>query len=286
MKRTVVWLILLAMAVCLFAVPAVAEETDQVVEAVKARGKLNVGVKADVPGFGYQELGGDYEGLEIDLAKAFAEKLLGDPNAVSFTAVTAKTRGPLLDTGELDVIIATFTIMPDRLLQYDFSQPYYVDAVGLLVKTADNISTYADLDGKTIGVAQSSSTRAALEPAAEERGINVEFLEFQTYPDIKAALDSGRVQCFSVDKAILTGYLDDTVVLLPDSFAAQPYGAAFKKGNAGLTAVYDELISEMRESGELDALVAKYDLPTLNWDELDSFHESLWTAAAELEAAQ
>ncbi|MDR2656886.1 MAG: transporter substrate-binding domain-containing protein [Oscillospiraceae bacterium] len=286
MKRTVVWLVLLAVVACLFTVPAMAEETDPAVEAIKARGKLNIGVKADVPGFGYQELGGDYEGLEIDLAKAFAEKLLGDPDAVSFTAVTAKTRGPLLDTGELDVIIATFTIMPDRLLQYDFSQPYYVDAVGLLVKTADNISAYADLDGKTIGVAQSSSTRAALEPAAEELGINVEFLEFQTYPDIKAALDSGRVQCFSVDKAILTGYLDDTVTLLPDSFAAQPYGAAFKKGNEGLTAIYDELISEMRESGELDTLVAKYGLPTLNWDELDAFHESLWAAAAELEAAQ
>ncbi|MDR1599430.1 MAG: transporter substrate-binding domain-containing protein [Oscillospiraceae bacterium] len=286
MKRTVIWIALLALAACLFAAPSMAEEADPVVEAIKARGKLNIGVKADVPGFGYQELGGDYEGLEIDIAKLFAAKILGDPDAVSFTAVTAKTRGPLLDTGELDAVIATFTIMPDRLLQYDFSQPYYVDAVGLLVKTADGISTYADLDGKTIGVAQSSSTRAALEPAALELGITVEFLEFQTYPDIKAALDSGRAQCFSVDKAILTGYLDDTVVLLPDSFAAQPYGAAFKKGNTGLLAEYDALIDELRGSGELDALVAKYGLPALNWDELDAFHESLWAAAAELEAAQ
>ncbi|MDR1570615.1 MAG: transporter substrate-binding domain-containing protein [Oscillospiraceae bacterium] len=277
---------LVMIAILAFALPSFAEEVDPAIAAIQARGKLLVGVKADVPGFGYQELGGEFEGLEIDIAKSLAEKILGDPNAVSFTAVTAKTRGPLLDTGELDLILATFTIMPDRLLQYEFSKPYFVDAVGLLVKSADGIETYADLDGKTVGVAQSSSTRAALEPAAEELGITVEFLEFPTYPDIKAALDSGRVQCFSVDKAILTGYIDDTVVLLPDSFAAQPYGAAIKKGNEGLLAVVDELVSELRANGTLDELVAKHSLPTVNWDEVDAYGESLWAEAAELLAAQ
>lgn len=275
---------LLAAALLLLAAPSLASETDAALDAIRTRGKLLVGVKADVPGFGAQELGGEFAGLEIDLAKALAEKILGDPNAVVFTAVTAKTRGPLLDTGELDVVIATFTIMPDRLLQYEFSRPYFVDAVGLLVKKADGISTYADLADKTVGVAQSSSTRAALEPAAEALGIKVEFLEFPTYPDIKAALDSGRVQCFSVDKAILTGYIDDTVVLLPDSFSAQPYGMSIKKGNTALLAAADELVAELRANGKLDEMVAANALPSVNWDEVDSYGESLWAAAAELAA--
>ena len=101
--------------------PALAEDAADIA-AIKARGTLLVGVKADVPGFGYQELGGEFEGLEIDLAHKLAEVILGDANAVEFTAVTAKTRGPLLDTGELDMVIATFTIKPDRILQYELLQ--------------------------------------------------------------------------------------------------------------------------------------------------------------------
>ncbi|GHU65139.1 amino acid ABC transporter substrate-binding protein [Clostridia bacterium] len=286
MKRTLIWIVLLAMVACLFAAPALAEETDSVIEGIKARGKLNVGVKADVPGFGYQELGGDFEGLEIDIAHKLAEAILGDPNAVSFTAVTAATRGPLLDTGELDIILATFTIKADRLLQYAFSKPYYVDAIGLLVKKDSGIQSFADLNGKTIGVATSASTRDALTAAAELAGYDIQFGEFPTYPDIKAALDSDRVQCFSVDKAILNGYVDDTVVLLPDSFAAQPYGAAIKLGNDGLLEYVDAFIAELRASGTMDELVAKWSLPTVNWEEVDAYGVSIWEEAEVLKAAQ
>ncbi len=264
-------------------IPAIAEDAAEVT-AIKERGKLLVGVKADVPSFGYQELGGEFEGLEIDLAHKLAETILGDPNAVEFTAVTAKTRGPLLDTGELDAIIATFTIKADRILQYEFSKPYYVDAIGLLVTKASGIASFADLDGKTIGVAQSATTRDALQAAADAAGYSMEFAEFPTYPDLKAALDSGRIDCFSVDKAILMGYLDDTTVLLSDSFAAQPYGVAVKKGNLGLLAVVDELIMASRADGSMDELVVKWNLPTVDWDVVDQYGIDLWAEAEELAA--
>lgn len=280
--------VLLALLVALTAVAAMAEASfnaeDPAIKAIIARGKLLVGVKADVPKFGYQELGGAFEGLEIDLAKALAQKLLGDENAVVFTAVTAATRGPLLDTGELDAIIATFTIKPDRILQYEFSKPYFVDAIGLLVKKDSGITGFADLNGKTIGVAQSATTRSALEAAAAEKGYTLNFSEFPSYPDIKAALDSGRIDCFSVDKAILMGYVDETVTLLPDSFASQPYGVAVKKGNTELIGVVNGLIAELRASGELDALVAKWELAPVDWAVVDAY-DVLWEEAAALAAA-
>lgn len=283
MKKFLALLLTASLFIGLVAV-ATAEDTAPEVQAIIDRGVLNVGVKADVPGFGYQELGGEFEGLEIDLAKALAEKILGDPEAVKFTAVTAKTRGPLLDTGELDMVIATFTIMPDRLLQYEFSKPYFVDAIGLLVKKDKGIEGFADLAGMTIGVAQSATTKDSLSAAADELGITMEFAEFPTYPDLKAALDSDRIACFSVDKAILMGYVDDTVVLLPDSFSSQPYGIAIKKGNEGLLAIADDIIAAMRVDGALDALVTKWNLPPVNWDEVDAYGESIWAAAADLGA--
>ncbi len=270
----------LTMAVCM---TAMADEAAEIT-AIKDRGTLLVGVKADVPGFGYQELGGEFEGLEIDLAHKLAEVILGDANAVQFTAVTAKTRGPLLDTGELDMVIATFTIKPDRILQYEFSKPYFVDAIGLLVLKDSGINGFADLAGKTIGVAQAATTKDALQASADASGMTVEFAEFPTYPDIKAALESGRVACFSVDKAILMGYLDDTTVLLSDSFAPQPYGVAIKKGNVGLLALVDETIAAMRADGSLDGLVAKNNLATVDWAVVDAY-DTLWEEAAALAPA-
>jgi len=182
-------------------------------------------------------------------------------------------------------VIATFTIKADRIVQYDFSKPYFVDAIGLMVLKDSGYTGFADLDGKIIGVAQSATTKDALQAAADEAGMTVEFSEFPTYPDIKAALSSGRIDCFSVDKAILMSYLDDTVEILPDSFAAQPYGVAVKKGNEGLLTVVNDTIAAMREDGSLDELVAANNLTAVNWDEVDSY-DYLWEDAAALEAAE
>ncbi len=283
MRKLLSFILVLALMLVCF-IPALAEDAAEVA-AIKARGVLNVGVKADVPNFGYQELGGDtYEGLEIDLAHKLAEAILGNADAVAFTPVTAKTRGPLLDTGELDLVIATFTIKPDRILQYDFSKPYFIDAIGLMVNKASGFKAFADLSGKTIGVAQSATTKDALTAAAEKAGITVSFAEFPSYPDIKAALGSGRVDCFSVDKSILNGYVDDTTEILPDSFSPQPYGVAMKKGNVGLLAIVDETIAALRADGTLDELVSKWTLPAVDWAIVDQYGVDLWAAAAELAA--
>ena len=70
------------------------------IKAIKDRGSLKVGVKVDVPKFGYKDpKTSNIEGLEVDIAKAVAKKILGDENKISLEGVNAKTRGPLLDSG-------------------------------------------------------------------------------------------------------------------------------------------------------------------------------------------
>lgn len=231
------------------------------VDRIKARGVLNVGVKVDVPGFGYKNIStGANEGFEIDLARQIAKAILGDETKVSFTPVTAKTRGPLLDTGELDIVIATFTVTEERKLSYEFSTIYYTDAVSLLVKKADGYKSLKDLDGKTIGVAQSATTKAVLETEAKNQGITLKFSEYTSYPEIKVALDSGRVQAFSVDRAILMGYIEDSTEILADRYAPQEYGAAMKKGNLELLSVVNSTIAGLDASGELLAMKAVWGL--------------------------
>jgi putative glutamine transport system substrate-binding protein len=238
-----------------------AEELPAGVQAIKDAGEIRVGVKADVPNFGLLDAAtNEYEGMEIDMAYALAERIGLTADDVKFEAVTAKTRGPLLDNGQLDVVIATFTIKPERLEQWNFSQAYYQDEVGLLVKKSAGIAGLADLDGKVVGVAQGATSRDAVQVEADKAGIKVSFLEFATYPEINAALESGRVDAFSVDKSILSGYVTDASVILPDGFSPQDYGAAMKKGNDDLTDFFNEMLTEMESSGDMAALLTKWNL--------------------------
>ncbi|WP_374711467.1 transporter substrate-binding domain-containing protein [Symbiobacterium terraclitae] len=231
------------------------------VQKIKDAGVLRVGVKEDVPKFGYLDPAKNvHEGMEIDLAKRIAKEIFGDESKVQFTGVNAKTRGPALDNGEIDMVIATFTITEERKKSWNFSDPYFTDNVGFLVLADSGITSWKDLDGKTIGVAQSASTRAALTEQAEKDGITVNFMEFATYPEIKAALDSGRIDAFSVDQSILWGYKDDKNVMLPDKFAPQDYGIATKKSNTELAEFVNNIVKEMKASGEMDQLYEKWGL--------------------------
>ncbi|MCB8817015.1 transporter substrate-binding domain-containing protein [Desulfosporosinus shakirovi] len=230
------------------------------VQAIKDRGVLKVGVKVDVPNFGYKDpKTEEITGFEIDLAKAISKEILGTEK-IETTAVTAKTRGPLVDSGDVDLVIATFTVTEERKKSYNFSDAYFTDGVKLMVKKDSGIQGLKDLNGKKIGVAQSATSKKAIQEAADKIEAKVTFMEFSTYPEIKAALDSGRVDCFSVDGSILSGYLDDTTVILADSFSPQDYGIASKKGNDGLAKLVNDTIAKQKTSGELDKMIQKWGL--------------------------
>lgn len=232
------------------------------IKAIKDRGVLKVGVKVDVPKFGYKDpQTGKIDGFEIDLARALAKKILGDENKIELQGVVAKTRGPLLDNGDLDTVIATFTITEERKNSYNFTDPYYTDGVGLMVKKSSGLKSLKDMNGKRIGVPQSATTRKALQAEIDKiPGMKVTFLEFGTYAEVKTALDSGRIDVYSIDVAILMGYMDNSVEILADRYAPQLYGAATKKTNTALAKLINDTFADMKKSGEMDKILAKWGL--------------------------
>jgi putative glutamine transport system substrate-binding protein len=260
MKKFLLTSVLAVLVLSLLLTPCGAVSRDSPdLKAIKDRGVLRVGVKIDVPKFGYKDpKTGKINGFEVDLARTIAQKILGKKAKLELQAVNAKTRGPLLDNGEIDMVAATFTITEERKQTYNFSDPYFKDGIGLLVKKAARFKSLKDLNGKRIGVAQSATTKNAIQAEADKLGIKVEFAEFATYPEIKAALDSGRVDCFSVDTAILFGYLSRSTILLPDRFSPQNYGIATKKGNDGLAALVNGIITELKANGQLNKLIKKW----------------------------
>ena len=235
------------------------------VQKIKDAGVLKVGTKVDVPKCGLQNTAtGEMEGFEVDLAYEIAGKIFGctaaeakEKKLVAFQGVTAKTRGPLLDNGEVDLVIATYTITEERKESWNFSDPYYTDAVGLLVLKDSGITSCADLDGKIIAVSQGSTTKKVFQEYLDEQGIDVkpEFEEFDGYPSMAAALSAKNVDVFSVDRAILAGYNDDTTIILEDRFAEQDYGVASKLDNKGLAALVNEVVTDLKSSGTIDQML-------------------------------
>lgn len=270
MKRKILTFLLMAAIGLSLAACGTADAGLTALERIEKRGVLKVGCKSDIPKFSrLSTLTEQYEGFEDDLAYAIAGKIFGcsmeeakEQELVAFQSVTAKTRGPLLENGELDLVIATFTITEQRKEIYNFSTPYYTDAAGLLVNRDAGIYSIKDLDGKIIGVAQSSTTQKAFETYVEEHGLEVqaEFQEFDSYPALMQALTTRQIDCFSVDRAILGGYLNESNMILEDRFGEQEYGVASKKENTDLAELVDETVQEMLADGRMQALQEKWEL--------------------------
>lgn len=242
--------------------------------AIASADTFKVGVKQDVYGFGYlDEMTGEYSGLEIDLGAMIAEALGYDD--VEYTTVTAATRGQMLDNDELDCVIATFTIKPERKESWDFSTPYYTDAVTVLVEKASGVADLAGLKDKKVGVSTGSTSAKALATAMAEAGVidafdadafeiatfdaGVSFKEFDDYPAISLALDAGDVDAFCVDKSILANYKTDDRDFIDASFSPQDYGVATKKGSE-LSAQVEALVTGWIADGTLDSMIAEWGL--------------------------
>ena len=244
--------------------PLAAAPTDESVaadvQAIVDRGVLRVGVKNAVVGFGYEDpLTGEYTGMEIELAKALAGKLGVD---VEFTAVTAATRTELLDSGDIDCVLATFTITDERKESWDFTTPYYTDYVSVLVEDSKGIKTLDDLADATVGVSSGSTSAKALVKAMIEKGLpatwtdGIKFQQYDDYPTISTALSAGEVDAFCVDKSILAIYKTEGRSYIDAEFSPQNYGIATTKGS-GLSKVAEDLVTESFDNGTIAKLVSE-----------------------------
>ena len=229
------------------------------VQKIVDRGVLRVGVKQDLPNFGYRDPeSNQYTGMEVEIAKKVAAELGVD---IEFTPVTAQTRGALLDNGQLDMVIATFTITEERKELYNFTTPYYTDAVGFLVRKDSKIqSSWEALDGLTIGVTQGSIQWGLLEEIAAEKGIELNFRELGSNSEVVVALAAHRVDAFSIDQSILSAFLGKTNELLDLQYQPSEYGIVTKKSNTDLATYLDGLVEDWTEDGTLQAIYDDFGL--------------------------
>lgn len=228
------------------------------VQKIVKRGTLNVGVKQDVPNFGYYSAKtNSYEGMEVDLAKKIAKEL---KVKVNYIPVTTQTREPLMDNGTIDLLIATYTINDERKASYAISNPYYYDQIGFLVQTKSGYKKLSDLNGKTIGVSQGSSAKAAVEEYASANNLKFNYVQLGSYPELAVSLYAYRIDAFAGDKSILSGYESDKTKILDEGFKTQEYGIASSKSNQELIDYTNDLLAKWQKDGSLQKLYNKYHL--------------------------
>ena len=218
--------------------------------AIKSRGHLNAGVKKDVPGYGYYDTAkGRFEGMEVDLCYQIAAAVFGVSykeararELVEFTDVTPKTRGPLIDNGQLDVVAATYTITDERKKLVSFAGPYYYTQQAILVLADnDDIKSVDDLADKNVAVQSGSNGPAILEEFAPKASQQ----EFKTDEEARQALQQGRVDAYVIDNNMQQSAL----VREPGKYkiagkpfgSKEPYGIGLPLDSDGVAFVNDFL---------------------------------------------
>lgn len=201
---------------------------DDDLAVITRRDKLIVGVREDTRPFGYRDINGNLAGYDIELAKQAARFILGSDAKLELVPVTASNRIMKLNSGEVDMLIATMSITPEREQILDFSEPYFIAGQAIMVNRGSNAASLRDFNNKRMIIVFGSTGAENLRNQTPE--VNV--VGYKDYNAAYRALKAGKADGMIADDTILMGFAmsDPSVKILPKRYTHEPYAAAFKKG--------------------------------------------------------
>ncbi|MER7758269.1 glutamate ABC transporter substrate-binding protein [Streptomyces sp. NPDC097619] len=218
---------------------------------IKAAGKLIAGVDQNSYRWGYRNPAtGELEGFDIDLVRAIARDILGDPDAVIYRAIPTSQRIPALKEGRVDVVVRTMTINCKRLEEVAFSTAYFETGPQVLVPRGSPVTGYdPSLKGRRICTASGSTAEAALKEKSFGADISV------TVPnqlDCLVRLQLGEVDGMVTDNALAAGLAaqDPGVHMVGEPFAKEFYGVAMNKGDEDLVRRVNKVLEDYRRGGD------------------------------------
>ena len=231
-------LILSLILVLSLATGALADAKARNLDEIKESGKLVIGVFSDKKPFGYVDEYGEYQGYDVYFARRLAEDLGVELELVS---VDAPNRVEYLTSAKVDIILANFTVTPERAEVVDFALPYMKVALGVVSPDAALITSIEELRGKKLIV--SKGTTAETWFTANEP--DVELLKFDTYTETFNALLDGRGDALSTDNTEMLAWAIENpgfTVGIESLGSLDTIAPAVQKGNdTVLTYINDEI---------------------------------------------
>lgn len=223
-----------------FATSAFAEDFRSV-DAIKASGEINIGVFSDKNPFGYVDENGEYQGYDVYLAKRLGDDL---GVKVNYVSTEAANRIAYLQTGKVDVILANFTVTPQRAEEVDFCLPYMNVALGVVSPDSRVITSLDDWNSDDQMIVISGTTA---EMYLMENYPNIPLQKYDTYATAKNAIENGNAVAWANDNTEVIAFAKTTpgfTVGIPSLGSADIIAPAVSQGNESLKIwINDEIVA-------------------------------------------
>lgn len=233
-------------------------EADSQVAAIKKRGRLIAGVSADSHLLGSRNpLNGEIEGFDIDMVRAMAEAIVGDPDRYELRVITAADRIPLLQQGDVDVVVRNMTITCERWQEVAFSSEYYRAGQKVLVRKGSEATSLEDLAGERVCAPNATSSMEnllRLAPEAVPVGAD-------NHTSCLVLFQQGAVDAITGDDTVLAGLAaQDPYAEVPEQEAVteEPYGIGVSLDHPDLVRAINAELEEMRSDGRWTTLYNRW----------------------------
>ncbi|MFF2275255.1 glutamate ABC transporter substrate-binding protein [Agromyces sp. NPDC058126] len=213
-------------------------------------GTITVGTKFDQPLFGLVGPDGVPVGFDVEIAKIIASELGIAEDKIEWVESVSANREPFIENGDVDIVVATYTINDKRKEVVSFAGPYYLAGQSILV-LADNedIASEEDLVGQPVCSVTGST------PAANLKELGAEVIETDTYSNCLEPLRSGQVVAVSTDNVILAGLVSQNegeFKIVGEPFTEEPYGIGLKLDDTDFRMWINDVLEEAYEDGRYE----------------------------------
>ena len=216
--------------------------------------KITIGTKFDQPGLAMKKPDGTLAGFDVDVATYVAGQLGYKPEDIEWKEAPSPQRENLIQNGQVDYIVATYSITDSRKQKVSFAGPYLVTGQSLLVR-ADNteVTSVESLQDHKKLCSVAGSTPAQ---NIKKKYPSVQLQQYDTYSACLDAVKTGAVDALSTDEVILAGYAAQSpgvFKLVGKPFTVEKYGIGLRRGNTDLRQKINDAIVKMQKSGEWQA---------------------------------
>ena len=201
------------------------------VDEIKASGTVNIGVFSDKSPFGYVDENGQYQGYDVYFANRIGQDL---GVKINYVSTEAANRIEYLQTGKVDIILANFTVTPERAQEVDFASPYMNVALGVVSPDSAVITSLEDIGPEDQVIVISGTTA---ETYLEKNYPNIRLQKYDAYAEAKTAFENGNGVAWANDNTEVIAFAIENpgyTVGIPSLGSADTIAPAVTKGNESL----------------------------------------------------
>jgi glutamate transport system substrate-binding protein len=225
-------------------------EAGTTMAALNEAGEITIGTKYDQPGFGLLNPSGTPEGFDVEIGKIIAAKLGIPADGITFVETVSANRETFIQNGQVDIVVATYTINDKRKEVVDFAGPYYEAGQDIMVATGNpkGIKGPDDLAGKNVCSVEGSTPAENIRTNYPQATLTL----FDVYSKCADALTNGQVDAVTTDNVILTGLVAGNpkgFELVGNPFTKEPYGIGLAKGDDAFRMFINDTLQESFDDG-------------------------------------